>query len=110
MQFSNEIEKYEYLQTRIDEIMDWFNFEKVNTAMTALNWVWSGCDGVPDIQYLRNHVRKAMKHTFNEVVGGKTKSAYITGGFNIQCIHDEEEDVIFFKVVFELADWMTDES
>lgn len=30
----------ERAQQHLDSIMDWFEFEKVHKAMTALDWVW----------------------------------------------------------------------
>lgn len=105
MRFNTEIEQQEYLQTRIDEVIDWFDFNKVYSVMTTLKWGWGTDNIVPEIQDLRKHVRSAMKYTFDEVIRGKEISAYVTGGFNIQCIKD---DVIYFKVTFELAEWTTD--
>ena len=102
------IEQHHYLQSRIDEVMDWFDFEKVHKAMVLFDWEWFSLKAVPEVPDLRKFVRDAMKYTYNEVISGKQMSHYITGGFNIQCIRDED-DVIFFKVVFELADWQTDD-
>ena len=34
------IDQYHYLQTRIDEVMDWFDFENVHKAMVVLDWEW----------------------------------------------------------------------
>ncbi len=45
----NDIEKIEYLQQRIDEVMDWFDFDKVYSVMTALKWCWGSEDGINTI-------------------------------------------------------------
>lgn len=63
-------------QELIDKIMDEFNFERVHKAMVALNWEWSGSDGVPTIGELRRQARQLLKeltNNKNRVVG--------TGGF-----------------------------
>lgn len=103
--FNNEIEKERYLQERIDEVMDWFDFEKVHKAMVALNWEWIGV-GVPEIPDMRKKVREYMRDTFNRVVAGKNKSFCSCGGFSVTC--ENQDGVIFFNVSFEVAEWITD--
>jgi hypothetical protein len=45
----------------INEILDEFEFEKVHRTMKALDWKWSGCDGVPSIGDLRRQARELLQ-------------------------------------------------
>jgi len=49
-------------QEKIDEVMDWFGFEKVEKAMAALDWQWcTAAEGVPTVQEIRSEARKRLK-------------------------------------------------
>ncbi len=107
----NDVEKLEYLQEAINEVMDWFDFDKVHKTMTFLEWRWTSGEllEVPDIQTLKKFVRENMKRTYyNLLDGNKTYNGTSSGGFRIECFKDEE-NVIFFKVAFELSAWDTGE-
>jgi hypothetical protein len=45
----------------VDEITDEFQFEKVHQTMKALDWKWSGVDGVPSIGDLRRMARELLQ-------------------------------------------------
>lgn len=63
-------------QKSLDEIMDWFDFEKVAKTMEALNWKWvSAEEGVPTIGEIRTEARHLLTQVITEriTVG--------TGGF-----------------------------
>jgi hypothetical protein len=66
--------KQEAIQEQIDEIMDSFDFERVQKIMEALNWQWHE-EGVPDIYTLRTEARKHLKQA--AAIGGTSGS----GGF-----------------------------
>jgi hypothetical protein len=61
----------------IDEILDEFNFERVHKVMVALDWTWSGTDGVPTIPDLRRMARSLLK----QVVESKGIHSVGSGGF-----------------------------
>lgn len=84
------------LQEHIDDVMDWFDFEKVHKMMKAVDWKWGSIEGVPDIPDLRQFVRKAMKKAYEQ-------GHYITGGFDIR--YNKEYDA--FTVQFIGANWET---
>jgi len=69
-------------QDMIDEVMDNFNFEKVQKMMAAVNWWWvneEGGDSVPDVADLRQSARRMIKNTFKEGV-----FAISSGGFRVE--------------------------
>lgn len=84
----------EYWQEMIDDIMDNFDFDKVHRCMTALEWHWSGCDGVPEKSELRKCARKILKGCVERGHGG-------TGGFQVTI--DREEGCLSLSFVVE--DW-----
>ena len=59
---------------QIDEIMDYFDFEEVHTAMQALGWTWVN-KGIPSTAEIRQQARGMLK----AVASGKEWCAS-TGG------------------------------
>lgn len=47
--------------SKIDDIMDTFDFARVHKAMVALDWKWAFCDGAPEEYELRKFARKLLK-------------------------------------------------
>lgn len=48
-------------QDKIDDIMDNFDFSKVETIMKATNWTWASTNGVPAEHELRKQARELLK-------------------------------------------------
>ena len=47
---------------RIENILDFFEFERVKRVMEALDWHWSGAaDGVPSIAEMRKCARRLLE-------------------------------------------------
>lgn len=69
----------EIQQKKIDEIMDWFNFEKVHHAMKTLGWEWQG-KGTPEIPTLRKTSRSLLKQVlsskYDQVRSGGLEASY----------------------------------
>lgn len=69
-------------EQQIEEIMDWFDFRRVHTAMVALGWEWSSSDGVPSEAELRSHARAYLREV--AVKGEASKTGFYktgSGGF-----------------------------
>jgi len=69
------------MHNKIDDIMCWFNFNKVAIVMQALNWKWAGAaDGIPVVGELREValrlLRQAAAHQGDIEMG--------TGGFTVK--------------------------
>jgi hypothetical protein len=78
----------EVIQEQIDEIMDTFEFEKVQQMMRAVNWEWfceeTGKRKVPDLYEIKKSARKRMRDA--------AKHGYSsTGGFSARLIENEDE-------------------
>ena len=85
------------IQNQMDEVMDWFDFEKVHRCMVALNWTWYDV-GVPDVPTMRKKVREYMVDAY------RVNGAVGSGGFEVEY----NEDTKSFKVRFVVADWDTE--
>ena len=73
-----------------DNILDNFDFEKVHTAMVALDWKWSslGSDGhVPEVYELRREARKLLTDViYKHIETGDKWVGISTGGFDTELL------------------------
>lgn len=92
-------------QEQIDEIMDCFDFGKVEIAMKALNWSWIGSDNPTPLEYeLRKHARKLLKKVMDYAKENDHGMTHATGGF-IASSKKYEDGSISLKLAFEVATW-----
>jgi hypothetical protein len=102
------------LDRHIEDVMDWFDFNKVKTVMNSLNWKWATDDGgmaVPEIVEMRKNVRKYMRELYAKFKNEKEVSAFTgSGGFMVYYDKSEDENGPWdrFNVVFELTSWDTE--
>jgi hypothetical protein len=72
-------------QEAIDEIMDWFDFERVVKVMEFLNWKWiTAEEGVPSIGEIKKTARRLLKEAI------KKKTSIATGGFKVTYLPKED--------------------
>ena len=88
--------KSEVMNKQIDEIMDWFDFDKVHEVMTLLNWEWASAKGIPSIQEIRAGARARLREAAD-------RGFCSTGGFTAQRVDDK--DWVRMKLYFEVASW-----
>ena len=91
------------LEEHVDEVMDWFDFEKVHRVMTMLDWKWAMIGAVPEIPDLRKQVRKLMRELWNS-----DNQLVATGGFVVR-LH-REKNWARFSVAFELTEWNSEDA
>jgi hypothetical protein len=99
-------------QTKIEEILDEFNFHRVYLVMEHLEWKWFDTGGVPSVGDLR---RAARRH-LNELALRPTKSGpwehnKTIGGFSATRWGDADEYGSWenFSLEFVLESWRTEE-
>ena len=93
------------LQDHIDEVMDEFDFGKVQKAMEFLGWEWVGAEeGVPTESELRKGVRRHMIDAYDKAYQQKRNYKVGTGGFSVEYFYEED----FFQVEFVLSQWSTE--
>ena len=93
------------LRSHIDEVMDEFDFAKVQKTMEFLGWEWAGAEeGVPREAELRKQVRVLMENCYQQSQRYGNDWSTGTGGFNVKYHFDED----FFEVDFCLTHWTTE--
>jgi hypothetical protein len=95
--------KIELIQTKIDNIMDNFNFDRVEKAMKATNWTWGGAEnGIPTQSELRQRARSLLKEVSTKNVTEDSFRWYIaTGGFKATKYYDGELELEFIMASWE---------
>ncbi|CAB4124450.1 hypothetical protein UFOVP59_17 [uncultured Caudovirales phage] len=71
-------------QEHIDHIMDHFDFNRVEKAMKALDWVWFHADtenGIPDVPTLRKEARRLLTSAWDNGMNVNRDWQVSTGGF-----------------------------
>lgn len=71
---------------QIDEIMCWFNFDRVDKAMVALDWSWHDSDNpTPSMGEIKQHALKMLRDAVKYIRSGKVKDDYVVGcgGFEV---------------------------
>ncbi len=101
-------------QEMIDNVMDWFDFERVRKVVKGLQWTWFGCEaegGIPDIPHLREAARKKLNYVFDEYEKTGEGWAVASGGFEARLTVAEDGSVgLFLKFVVSNWDcWNTEE-
>lgn len=102
------------IDQHIEEVMDWFDFNKVHQIMLHLNWKWTKDDGpmdVPKTAELRKHVRDKMKCLYEKYSHRKECDIPMcSGGFRVTYRKYKMGERAFdeFDVAFVLADWNTE--
>lgn len=92
------------LQQHQDDVMDWFDFDRVQKTMEFLGWTWVDAEeGVPNKAELRSCVRDLMSRVYDRATKYGDDCWSATGGFVVE--YGVVEDA--FEVVFCLAQWDT---
>lgn len=97
------------VKERIDEIMEYFDFEKVHSVMTMMNWEWRD-SGVPSIDELKQTAR----HYLDTALDNCHRQTYFTGSGGFTVRYDRyysKEDTHWFRLdlSFEIEDTMVDD-
>lgn len=98
------------IRKTIDEVLDNFDFERVEKTMQTLNWTWgAGATAeVPDIARLRTQARSLLQDCIEH--RPKDREDYweaSTGGFTAKSVTYDDED-FRISLVFELASYDAD--
>lgn len=82
----------------IDDILDEFDFGKVEQVMEHLNWVWYNSEDVPTLGQLRKQARSLMKECMKH-----EEYTVATGGFWVQKRTFDGEP--FYRLMFVVSEW-----
>jgi hypothetical protein len=89
----------------IDNIIMYFKWEKVHTAMVALNWTWHDSGGeVPTTEMLFRCAVDLLHDAYNRAEKEKCDCSSRTGGFHARAIVDDEtKEIIELRLTFEVC-------
>lgn len=92
-------------QKAIDNIIENFNWEKVHTAMVALDWTWNDSgDEVPTTGALFRCATGLLHDAYNRAEKEKCDCSSRTGGFHARAIVDDEtKEIIELRLAFEVC-------
>jgi hypothetical protein len=94
----------------MSEIMQNFDFERVQTTMHALNWTWRGSKQSPTLSELQ----ETAENLLISAIDGIQKEWYIkpdvsyfacTGGFEAMAILGEDLKLSYLSLKFILSEW-----
>lgn len=95
----------------VDDIMDEFNFAKVQSAMRHLEWKWAGV-GIPTIDDLRKEAERLLRGAAEARLGAYKNTHWEqgiingTGGFQAMAFCNEDKTkIIGLDLKFVLAEW-----
>ena len=84
--------KKEVLNNQVDEIMDSFDFRKVESVMKYLNWTWKDNKTSPDENEIRRTARKLMRYAVEQ------NESTSTGGFIVKLLSGIEDGKNWVKI------------
>lgn len=64
------------IEGKINEIINQFDFKRVQKAMFALDWEWYSSEGVPSIKEMKDCAKSLLSHASEKI-----DSTVMTGGF-----------------------------
>jgi len=93
-------------QKAIDNIIENFNWEKVHTAMVALDWRWQDDYEPPTTGALFRHAVDLLHYAYDEAIENRCDYSVRTGGFYARALVNEEtKEVESLRLAFEVCSW-----
>ena len=80
----------------VDNIMDWFNFEKVHRTMKALRWEWIGAEEKIPCQ---GEIRERARQLLTDAI--QSEMSIGSGGLQVTYVPVEG----FLKLEFIVSEW-----
>ena len=93
-------------QDDIDDLIDNFDFDRVETVMQALDWKWANPEShpsVPTVPQMRKTARNLLREAAKMAI--KTNQGYsvATGGFFARVLEPKEgETKLYMRIHFEI--------
>lgn len=96
-------------QKAIDNIITYFDWEKVHKVMNALKWEWATLENggkIPTVGELFNCALKLLHEAYDKAQKERTNYTVGTGGFYAECIVDSEtKEITELQLRFEVTHW-----
>ena len=87
-----DIDRQKFFRSKLDELLEEFDFEKVHKIMDLLNWMWAGVYGIPT----REDMILVVKNLYSSIEGAilrGEKSSIATGGFVLTFNPNEDDEI-----------------
>jgi hypothetical protein len=88
----NEYTISDITQESIDDIMDCFDFERVQLAMKSLDWRWGS--SIPEVYEIRKEARRLLKQV-------ATREHYMCATGGLEAYYHKEDRTCSLKFVLE---------
>ena len=96
------------LNKDIEDIIDYFDFEKCHKVMTLLDWHWYPHNSVPSIgemrQFARELVRDAVRNMFEQETVTKEYTVEC-GGFLVKAEQEYPGQKVYISLRFNVTSW-----
>jgi len=98
--------KVDLLTEMVDDILEHFNFEKVQKTMQTLNWKWIDTMAIPDVRELKETAKYLLTRIYNlklnefKDISHEIPISTSTGGFTATVYSDEENKINLLKLEF----------
>ena len=93
----------------INDILDEFDFERVNDVMKSVCWEWVMSDGrygIPSIPELRKQSRRLLEETVSGLISSKETQYFIeSGGFRAEANKYDDDPKIHIRLSFVVTSW-----
>lgn len=89
----------------VEDILENLDFDKIHKVMTFLDWKWFDSEEVPTIGKICTTVQKNLSKTIDEAVEKGENRTTKTGGFAYYVDLNEEKELDYVQVIFELTNW-----
>ena len=94
-----ELEKrHRHREAIVSEIVDFIEFDRIHTAMEALDWKWWGF-GIPSAQQIKQEVTNRLRDAFDN------KRGFFSGGIYIEYLPKDENSDEGLKFAFILENY-----
>lgn len=92
-----------------EEILDHFDFAKVQKVMEFMDWTWYDTDGVPSISDIRKKAREMLRLCADKLLDNPEDAfpdyATGTGGLYAKAYRDAENGIAYFRLYFAVEAW-----
>jgi hypothetical protein len=98
-----DLDRKSFYRSKLSELLEEFDFEKVHKIMELLDWRWVGVIGIPE----RTDMIPVVKSLYDSIEGAvlrSERSSATTGGFMLTFDPDDEFKLAFEAVTYSVYD------
>lgn len=100
-------------QKEVDQVLEYFDFSKVYTAMVKLDWKWyspsSNVPLVPSLENIKARAKELLQEAAESAAMSKGEYVTGTGGFRAEAKYypktEDKKSFLWVRLAFVLEDW-----